>query len=272
MYRKCLIWQGLSLCNVLFFLICAGGPFKIMSAELVANNQRVFWDIAEKAHGDKFTYKVVGIVEGMKAKKFYIRPDPMDEKGELFYITTVGGKIKNRFESSQEHGELDCPDMFQSPDIELGKLTTPECDTHQRNMNANPNSGDDHVDGPDSEHVDDLERYIHVESDLHGFSLRAYSTVDRRKALFKLIDRVSHKCISLKDPTCTWLPIPGSHEAGDAYFIQPQYRPGYMLRKPVIALARQRPPHETQFCADLCRKSASSHHHSHRLLFKLKYI
>ena len=288
----------------------------------------MFWQVVKKPHGKakvKGTYKVVGTTNCKWATKFFIRPDDTYENGEMFYITTDPDQAFAEAKDESSAGEVRRMSLASASQhtVERERLLTipkEETQSDERETSAEditaqsqntacdevstgePDKSVSGVDPASAEKItsqegrkaSNVERYLHV-NQLYGggYTLRACSIVDRKKAHYKLIDRVSHKVVPIK--RSSWLPEPDSALVGDPYLIAPVFAPGHYLHRPVITMAKDRnrlrdlregiqdrvplpnrlrqnttDNEQDYFHVDLKRKSDESHLRFHLMLFALE--
>ena len=152
-------------------------------SEPTKTGRPVYWKLScYDKEGTKYSCRITGTKDEKEASNFYIRPvDPTDCSGSRFYITT-----------------------------------DPEDMRHFKSKGTNNTD-------VDSKPLDDVERYLHVKDNQpqSSFEIVPCSLVNKKKAQFKLMDRIEGK--KVKFLNSQWLPrtLCGSSIPGEPYFICP---------------------------------------------------
>ncbi len=212
---------------MIILYIATGGPYMVVSAEKVqvraSVKEHVYWTVEATPTAGKDRYQIVGTTTASKASTFYIRPDITSKSGQWFYITTGDG---NDVSSIMQTGMM-ADDKSESEQAGSGKEETtsttgeegedfPDC-----GLGGGPSVPETR---PDGKGGICLERYIHVEESIFGRSqtLEAHCTTDKKKARFRLLDRLHHTAVPLT--SSSWIPPMTLHDdvlVGNPYLLQP---------------------------------------------------
>ncbi len=183
----------------------------VVSAEKVqvgaGVKEHVYWTVeATSPNASKDRYQIVGTTTASKASNFYIRPDITSKSGQWFYITTGDGSDVSGITQTG----MMANDKSESEQAGSGKEETTST-TGEKGEDF-PDCGPEGGPGvpetqPDGKGGICLERYVHVEESIFGRSqtlLEAHCTTDKKKARFRLLDRLHHTAVPLT--SSSWIP------------------------------------------------------------------
>ncbi len=202
----------------------------------------VYWRVeTTSSNASKDRYQIIGTTTANKASRFYIRPDITSKSGQWFYITTEDGTEITADDNSQsdQAGSGDgvegpTTSSIVQPIAEVVDPTSPSVSsssstvhpqTTSRQSSTSTTGGEEVESGPGGGSVvGGVERYVHAEQFIFGRSplLEAHCITDKKKARFRLLDRIHHTAVPLT--SSSWIPPMTQNNnvlPGDPYLIQP---------------------------------------------------